>query len=366
MQVVVECAKMILRLGLSDTLAAQISTIRKLIDEALVAHQSQCKSNDIGGREWYNLMRQEASLVLDCSLVDSVYASPDWSTMGKEIAGLCKASSLGHRLFNSWRIKLGGERMSSFMRSLLKGANVLAPDMYKKTLEKVRAQATSIGAPEFVEKREILVNYRGIDVACTVRGWMEEFLLRWSAAVKNRCAGTKHLADLPYIYEADLFPEAAAAVPDNVADELLCDFRKARSSVQKMLDTLPMEADVVMPMLHRRLGMLLTLDSSFVLEVRAAKAMAEQQGIEAVERLVMEALPRVAYSHSLQESVMTLERLRQHAVYKWGGRSIRSRVDSTHEILSKMMAASAPPLSVIWLELKGSPSSPSKAVSLNK
>ena len=78
---------------------------------------------------------------------------------------------MGHKLFHGQRSEIDSERM----RRLLRGANILAADMYHKCLGKAKHHAATFAVPEYAEKHQITLSlYRGLDVQVGVRGYMSD------------------------------------------------------------------------------------------------------------------------------------------------------------------------------------------------
>ena len=86
MQLVIETARMVLRLNKIDEFAVPLKSLKRVMDESLVAHLAQCRSNDIDEQRWFNLMQHEAGLVIDKNMVMAIFGSSDWSSRAKEIS----------------------------------------------------------------------------------------------------------------------------------------------------------------------------------------------------------------------------------------------------------------------------------------
>ena len=160
--------------------------------------------------------------------------------------------------------------------------------MWQKLLNKMKEHAEATGVQEFCDRHSIKLTYRGVELKLQVRGWLEEWILRWASTVKTRLARTASLAILSFEHG---FYAAPAALTCDVFPDLVASYAKARESAERLVAGLPLESEVILPLLLRRRGMLLTLDSTFDIEIEAAKMWAGELGMTTMETEILNALP---------------------------------------------------------------------------
>lgn len=252
---VIECGRMIARLGLDSKFAPDTEAFIDSLDGALVLSLAGFKRSGMSSEHWWRVFKPVAQLVADAKLVEVVFQSiRDGAilSVSTELATLCASAKIGEKLFAAYAPSIVGARMENYIQSKLEALPVklTAAAWHLVVRECLEEGESNRAGQHLFKKREVLVTYRSAKVSVSVTSFGEEVQVRTAAWLKSKALSSGVLAELGM--EKGLFADAALGTNMEIPEELLTDFRNARATLEGFVRDLANDGVVLMPVLSAK------------------------------------------------------------------------------------------------------------------
>ena len=168
----------------------------------------------------------------------------------------------------------------------------------------------------------------------------EEGQVRLAAKLKEMAIGRLH--GLPALSFEEALAEDTMQTPrPKIQEAVLKPFRVARAAARELL--LGVEAgSVAASLIEQRKQIYTAMDTTFVVEVATAKALAGIAGQRLLERLALGVMPSEWQERSLQQCALELTTLAGKSLFRMTSRSAQASVTGLREVIDTLMSGSAP------------------------
>lgn len=306
-------------------------------DESLVAAYAKMKKSGFGVVDFWKSHSTIAALLMSGDAVRAALGcNTKWMDVSEQLAEVCASSRLGHKMFGFALGLVSSDKIGLFANGLLDSiVEPITAQKQENFKQQVMAEVTRLDiSAALAERRTIILDYRGLQLAITTQGIAEEISLRWGNFLRARGKQTPRLP-----FEAEVFGDSdddllgmsqdvasSVSVPRNLLLKLMSEFQSSSFS-----DLCARKGDVIMQ-----------ADRAARVDVAIGEALVGAGGDKFMMDKLMRCLPSDGRPMSYDHSSQMLEALRSQHFFGMASRSAQSMVNAVLESVANMRAGQPP------------------------
>ena len=296
--------------------------------------------------DFWSKHQAEASTLLDAQSVQKVLqGSTSWASVGADLKVLTASSLLGRNMFEGAVRLLATEEFGVSLTAILSSLQNLAETVTLGRVEEMRSKLNTAAeeaarGSHLLGRREVEVDFMQLRLKVQVASTQEECHLRLAACIKEMAIAKT--AGLPALsFEEALAAEAGSLQRPTFEEAVLTPFRAASTVATDLIMEVEAGSDAS-ALLESKRAVYLALDSTFGVELAAAKAVSGEAGQALVEKLALSCMPSSAKVVTMVAATRELAALAAGNLYRMTSRSTQASVNTLREIVASFMSGVMP------------------------
>lgn len=314
------------RLSLQNKYANEFAVAKHHLDACLCRTYTAFKTEDQSTRAWWTAHAGFGSLILpEASLEKTLNVETDWKSVAAEVHEVHDSSDIGRRLMagavRNLELEKVDLKVAESIKSLAAQEKLDQATVAENKKEFLKSMASvQIDAQKpYTPRKEVHIEYRGVQVAAIVTSPLDHHALAVEALLRSRAA---ELDLIPKLWcEDQLTVASTGSNVKTIADNLLVQVRAARHALAGALDADDASAANIETLLKSKRGFLTSVDRYSRVEQSFWSSCIGEKAAERVRALILQCLPTAEKPLKLPESVMLFSRAAESLLLAFAGPS---------------------------------------------